>query len=706
MSDVRRDSTCVSSCSDMLSWGSFLLLTSTDLVLACSSFGDPNAQPPTPQLTPTPASFSSPVFETPRPPNGSFTDLGGSTPRFAEEYSVFNATPGNLRGSHGQFPDFAPSTPAASHKRLLSAEGLALEIATHANHFSPNPNLPPLDPSQRLASSPSLNSSSQASARDTTPAASPSLAKPRSAKKLRRGTITKDQESHIISPPPTAHKGAHKLAPKLTMQYEQSFHQPDFADGSQPHDVTALMANPADMFSYPLSAPAGAPSNFWDPQNSMGMELDFSAASQGMFPSPMPGHRHTGSFDWNNNIQLFQDASMPPPAASNQDTMHPHQQGSGMMVNPAGYPPQLGDPFDMMTAGGLVDPGLMLGQPDGTMADFVGLEQNMPAPVKAPVAASKGKAPANARRTANNKSARATKVQAPDRTLASSPLKHSRAGLDQVAGDSHVRGTLVRSHTLPTLAPAPTARSMAEVAGGSVAVESSRPMARPNGRISPVKSQRRLSSLASIRESSPARQRASVRFTIDSRGRARAETLMMGQDGMSQGLTRSQSSKDLWYHASREASPDIESEDDDPIIMPSRNNSFCASFALPDPRKPIGSIFHRPRRSTSDRSSSSAGGENGNHNGHDSDPETHEQRGRSGDAASELAKLVESRQKRFSQPANMPGRLVTNLGHFQSDTISPSSLAESGYGTDGQGVRCVCKRTGTGADGKSFMVQW
>ncbi|OAA64122.1 PHD finger domain protein [Akanthomyces lecanii RCEF 1005] len=179
----------------------------------------------------------------------------------------------------------------------------------------------------------------------------------------------------------------------------------------------------------------------------------------------------------------------------------------------------------------------------------------------------------------------------------------------------------------------------------------------------------------------------------------------MGENGVSQSLPRSQSSRDLSSRSTWDASSESESEDEDPIVIPSRTNSFSASFALPDPRKPVGSIFHRPRRSTSDRSSSSAGGEQSQRNGDESEAETvhNERRGRGGDAASELAKLVESRQKRLSQPS-MPGRLLTNIGNSRSDTVSPSSLAESGYGTDSQGVRCVCKRSG--ASKNAFMVQW
>ncbi|KAF4511425.1 hypothetical protein G6O67_003228 [Ophiocordyceps sinensis] len=113
-----------------------------------SSFGDPKTQPHTPRQTPTCATFPSPVFETPKHYQGSFAEPGGLTPRFAEEYSVFNSTPGNLRGSQGPFADFIPATPASfsrGHKRLLSVEGPVVDIAAHGSRFSSNSDrtLPP-----------------------------------------------------------------------------------------------------------------------------------------------------------------------------------------------------------------------------------------------------------------------------------------------------------------------------------------------------------------------------------------------------------------------------------------------------------------------------------------------------------------------------------------------------------------------------------
>ncbi|KAK8088699.1 PHD-finger domain-containing protein [Apiospora hydei] len=109
-------------------------------------------------------SFSpSPVFETPKTSQPSFEVSSSSnwTPLFAQDYPVFNATPGSLRGgAQAPFIDFSVTTPpyhqVAGHKRPLSADDLAVEIASHVNHFSPNPSLslPPVDPARRLQSSP------------------------------------------------------------------------------------------------------------------------------------------------------------------------------------------------------------------------------------------------------------------------------------------------------------------------------------------------------------------------------------------------------------------------------------------------------------------------------------------------------------------------------------------------------------------------
>lgn len=489
------------------------------------------------------------------------------------------------------------------------------------------------------------------------------------------------------------------------MQHDQSFGQPDFHDASQSSEMAALMGNPSDMFSYPLSAPAAGPTHFWDP--SMGMDLDFSNANANMFQSPNPGHRQTGSFDWNNNIQLFQDHNQPP--SSNQENMHPAMQqnsmvGTQQMANqasaamnncslPATYSTPMDDPFNMMIHGEAVDPGLLLSRPQSAAMD-TGFDSI------SPTDGSRSVPPKPVGRGTTRKGNNTKASKGPDRSFASSPIKSTRPNLGRSVSENHGRKALSKA-SLPALAPARRTSQQSSATGSSN--DAARSLGRSNGRISPSKSERRLSGLASIPEA-PFRtqRRASVRFTIDSQGRARAETTLMAED-LSKGISRSQSSRDLSF-GSKWAESDDESTDEEPIIIPSRNNSFASSFALPDPRKPVGSIFSR--RSASNSASNSEAGDTRRLNDAESDAETVLNDERGGDAANELRKVMQGRHKRGGLVGKGHSqRLLTNLGHFQDGTISPSSLTESGYGTDGQAVRCICNRSGMG-EGDGFMVQW
>ncbi|KAJ6446655.1 PHD finger domain-containingprotein [Purpureocillium lavendulum] len=688
------------------------------------SFGDPKAQPPTPNQTPTSAAFPSPVFETPQACQGSFHEPGGLTPRFAEEYSVFNATPGNLRGTQGPFADFLPATPSSAsggHKRLLSAEGFAIQIAAHTNHFSPNPNapLPPVDPSRRLPSSPDPGVAGESSADAAQVQLSPTISKSRSSKKVRRGTVTEPPETtQIISPPPTARKGERKLAPKPNMQNDEPFGQLDFVDPSH-QDMTALMTNPNDLFSYPLSAPATAPVNFWDSSMSMGMDLDFGASGANVFQSPNPSlHRHTGSFDWNADMPLFQDATVPPPS-SNQENVQPIRRERALAPKPpasealpvnttlsgasATLLPALDDPFAMMQNGEGVNPGLLLSRPQTSAldADFNALAESESGSAEEAIAASNKPHSVSGLRRANTaKAARAGKL--PNRAVASSPIKSSaRPGLGRSYSENRGKKALARA-PLPPLAPA--SRPVLH-AGGSSHMPGPRSRGRGSGRISPSKAMPRVSSLAAIPEASPQHHpRTSVRFIIDALGRASAETTVVGAGtAPDRRLPRSKTSRDVSTSRSWNSSEDDDSTDDEPIIIPSRNNSFNASFALPDPRKPVGSIFHSSRRSISERSASNSA------NDAESEAETvvHERQSKGGDATSELRKVREDRQKRSSRMGSgqAQGFVSTNLGSFTGGIISPTSLTESSYGPESQGVRCVCDSTSPD-EGGDLMVHW
>jgi hypothetical protein len=176
------------------------------------------------------------------------------------------------------------------------------------------------------------------------------------------------------------------------------------------------------------------------------------------------------------------------------------------------------------------------------------------------------------------------------------------------------------------------------------------------------------------------------------------------QGGGSMGMMRSQSSQDLSTRRSW-LSAEVDSDsDDEPIVIPSRNTSFNASFALPDPRKPVGSIFHSSSRSISDRSNSNSPNEG------ESEAETvvNEKAGKVGDAASELRRVVEDRQKRSLRQGSARSSqrsLNTNIRNLTGGIISPTSLTDSSYGSDSYNVRCICNNS-KADEGDAFMVQW
>ena len=718
--------------------------------------GDPNAQPPTPKQTPTSAVFPSPVFQTPKTRQGQFDDSGGWTPRFAEDYSVFNSTPGNLRGSQGSFDDFGSITqyqPSSSsgQKRRLSVEGLAADIATHATQFSPNPNLslPPVDPSRRLPSSPGLLTPSLKSS-DAGEESSPAE---RTSKKPRRSATTTEHPTQTATPPPSVHKGSRKLAPRPdveTMQGDQVFGQPDFggATTQQPTMGNTFVTSPSEMFGFPsLSGPTSAPvfsdqRAFWDPESSMqGMDIDFSAD---VFQTPTQGGRPLGSMDWGRSDELFQGTGEMPgsshgvvPIGREQRSLVPRQlipaidtSGVDQALFASTYPTPIDDPFGLVAGAG-VNPGLLFTRPpssDMQAAPFNPLQQAPPAqhPVLLPHAEKPilpkppAQQPPPLRRAASVKEL-GTSTGA--RALASSPIKQSAARPGLSRSFSENRGKKPNSRSaLPALAPA--AKSHNPIPGNAVAPHGNRPIVsqpgRSSGRISPLKSQHhhRLSSLSSIPESTGPRIRTQAKFTIDPDGRARVETTVVVDDEPSPSPQKRHSVQAI--ARSREWSAALEdddsSSDDEPIIIPSRPTSFV----LPDPLKPTRPHpFHQSRRSMSERSTASFATFAGISQDEESEAETvmndATPMGRSGDAASELQKLRESRQRQAS--ASKQGRFMPGLGldlGFQrrpssQNDVSPTTLTEGSLPTPStasrsRGIRCVCNQVGREED--TFMVQW
>ena len=696
--------------------------------LLSNSLGDPNAQPPTPKQTPNSAAFPSPAFATPRQNQGTFSEPepGSWTPRFAEEYSVFNSTPGNLRGSEGPFTDFTPFTPASRsvrHKRLVSSESTSTGLPPHVNHFSPNPNyhLPPTDPVHQLPSSffPLTTTRDKASSFGTLP--SPNSSNPSLGHQNLQGSSQDSTQTQTATPPPSSRKDGRKLAPKLKMQQDgQDFGQPDFVGSSQPQDLGGLLiGSPGDLFSYPMSAPVTAPDSFWDP-SSLALPMDMDFGTENIFqPGTPSGHRQSGSFDWNNEVQMFQDLpqQQPPvsskprkaqPAARKARTLAPKPPSSGQLSaaqasNSMTQILGIDNPFGIMGSAGGVDPDVLSSRPQTAAADSSFNAMNDAGSAEAALAGSgKGQLSSSVRRSTSVKDARNGKM--PDRAFASSPVKPStnRPGLARSQSETRGRKSIARGAIVnqpSTFRPLPPARK-------GPGIDAGRNSARPSGRISPLKKQHRLS-LASIPESvSRPGSRASVKFYIGADGRAHAEaTHAIGDTEPKSRGPRSHSSGDAQQW---DEEYDSSSTDDEPIIIPSRNNSFNASFALPDPRRPVGSIFHTSRRSISDRSTgtlTNSEAHNAVFNDVESEAETVMNEGDQdgADAANELLRVKENRQQGpnvFSTTKSQRFYAISG-GGFHGNSISPTRT-DSGNTTDESGVRCVCHRN----EITGFLVQW
>lgn len=649
------------------------------------SFGAPNGQPPTPKQTPT--VFPSPVFETPKPHQDNLDESpsSGWTPRFAEEYSVFNATPGNLRGTQGPFTDFgsppitntpylkASATPRVQNKRSF-AESVAADIATHANYFSPNPDspLPPVEPSKRLQSSPASVATGLNIITEEEQYSDSTTAQQRSPKKVRQSAAsleTPEQgQGQFPTPPPSARKGGRKLAPKSdmnTMQNDQGFNQQEFmaANGGMGQYVTT----PGDMFGFPISAQAtpqhfGDQRAFWaaDP-NMTGMDLDFSGVNAHIYTGDPQPQQNMEQIDWSRTNQMFQDNNMvPQPNQANIQTSR-NQSSQASLISKAvmddldtetdsqpmyQYSAPMESSFGLVQSAGAVDPDLLFSRPSSShlapaafgQADLAPSASAPPAPRSMqfqppPAPETQKKQPAQRgqiRRSMSVKEMPTTKSRGVERSLASSPTKPSnRPGLGRSFSDNRGKKAIARA-SLPALAPAP-ARSQQSVASVTRATFSQ--PTRSGGRKSPVKNDHhsRLTSLSSIPESvSPVPgTRTQAKFTIDANGRARVETTLIVDDDSAGSLSarRRHSIQPLprhqrhWSTSGSEHDDDDDSSTDDEPIIIPSRNT---SFALPDPLKPSRrNPLHLSQRSLSERNSSSSNPGFPNQQNHaDGDPES------------------------------------------------------------------------------------
>jgi hypothetical protein len=214
---------------------------------------------------------------------------------------------------HHSFVDV--STPrlantAINQHQISSAGDIVAELASHVHHLSPNPNLqlPPVDPSNQLPSSPGPYPTTHNRFDDK----SKQRVTPRKPKKRLEEAFS----GQTATPPATVSRGSRKLAPKSqtsTMQHDP--HDGKYASQQTPTHSNSFSfpVTSADFFNYPMSAPVTAPifgnsKPFWEPDTDMGgMSMDFTAEDVALFAPSNSTHTASNSLDWGKNNQMFQD---------------------------------------------------------------------------------------------------------------------------------------------------------------------------------------------------------------------------------------------------------------------------------------------------------------------------------------------------------------------------------------------------------------
>lgn len=479
--------------------------------------------------------------------------------------------------------------PLTGKKRPLPAEGLALEIATHANHLSTYPqNLLPVDPSRRLPSSPDPLTLTHSASTDPN-AASTASQQPgqRSSKKFRSssssGAPGRDAPQAQTATPPPSSRGGRKIAPKLQtdIMQHQNFVQPDFSNAPPTQhpqlDTSFVTGSPEDVFGYPMgpatAPPITGPRPFWGMEmdtTGMGIDVDMSAAGAEIFQNSQtqgPSDQTINSLDWGNASQVFQQTNLAGQQQQQQQSQVQQDQSTrrerplapkavttsspkfsqtspGQNYSFGSFQMSMDDPLS--TSPGGVDPGLLFSQHSSLSMPMDPSPQrpSSSAPIVNP-GPNDMSAPVSRNDIRRSKSigAQGQRNQPARPPAAISPTKNSavKPGLSRSFSESSKPGKRTAGGgrpLLPNLAPAPVAVHQPSlpppVASQNNALTHPRGV-RSGGRRSPVKSSHhhRLSSLTSIPENTirtQARQRsarlASVKFVIGEDGRARTETVV------------------------------------------------------------------------------------------------------------------------------------------------------------------------------------
>ncbi|KAJ4415171.1 hypothetical protein N0V85_002841 [Neurospora sp. IMI 360204] len=695
--------------------------------LACSSFGDQTAQPPTPTRTPISNTSSSPLLHTPKANRNYAEETAGWTPGFAKEYSLFINTPGYPREEEGPSEEFGSKKPAISssgQKGSLSADRVAAGLTASANPSSSYPAqlLPPVEPLVTSCFN-SLAFSNQL----------PHPAQTRSAQKILLDTVDPDRVQ-TVTPPPSRHKGERKLATRLdasVMQNDQDSVQQGFLETSHQPDMGSYVTNQDDMFNFQLTGTTtGDFANqqpFWETDPSLeGMDIDFNGASSSLFrQEPHPPSRPMNSLNWETSTpnhfipeNVLVNGGRVVSGGGSEHVMVSQAPMQALMASSADqsmytgtYATAIDNSFGIINTG--VDPGLLFSRPSSASMDASldavaqgssrgSSRQISQAAQSGSQGASVAKVPSRSelRRSASEREMEPRKK---DKVRATSPVKTiGRPGLGRSLSENRGKRSESRA-ILPALAPAP--RPQSQLSNGT-GLGISRPVfsqpSRSSGKLSPLRSShQRLPSLTSIPETAGPRTRTQAKFTIDEHGRARVETTLVVERDNPLAVRKRTSSQSVGGRRHWCSEDDDESStDDEPIIIPSRNTSF----SMPDPRKSrtaVNSFSHsQPNFSFSAQSATSLGSfrSGGGFQGPDDESdeeillnEVNPTSKMSGDAVNELLKLRENRMRQKPSPSKI--RRLTSSSHSNSTgtiasmnfasrfTASPTALTETSLPT-------------------------
>ena len=215
--------------------------------------------------------------------------------------------------------------------------------------------------------------------------------------------------------------------------------------------------------------------------------------------------------------------------------------------------------------------------------------------------------------------------------------------------------------------------------------------------------------LTSILEAPLPKVRTEVRLTVDKKGRARTETVVVGEEE-EVAVTKNSEGYDSSHYES--------STDEEEIIIPSRNTSFALPTQPKGPKLARFETGSRDVRRHSTGASNSYSESSSQHSlqmdGVESEAETvMEEDDGSGDATRALRKVMENRKKEQMKQRNPRHHRYSDnrgssqyMGYASFSNLSPTTVTDPEGATPSSTrsgtTRCVCGKQ----EGEGLMIQW